>query len=107
MRRSAIQKFFSKAQITKLEPVVHDLAQRLCDRLLQRRDTNKPFDVTTGYSCYTTDVISGYCYGEPFGYLEQESFEPNLRRPNYAILNLIHPLRHFPSIKFALRAAPL
>ena len=107
MRRSAVQKFFSKAQITNLEPVVHDLAQRLCDKLLQWRDRHEPLDVTMGLSCYTTDVISGYCYGEAFDFLERDSFEPNLRGPNFAVLGIVHALRHFPNLKYLLRAAPL
>jgi hypothetical protein len=35
------------------------------------KDGQEPLDVTTAYSCFTSDVISGYCFGEPFGFVEQ------------------------------------
>jgi cytochrome P450 len=106
-RRGAMARFFSKGQITKLEPVIQAFAQRLCDRLLERRDTHEPFDVTMAYSCYTTDAISAYCFGEPFGYLEQKDFEPNFRRPTYATLNQVHITKHFPFLKIMFAAEPM
>lgn len=34
-------------------------------------NVGKPFDITEAYSCFTADVISGYCFGETFGFLKQ------------------------------------
>lgn len=38
-------------------------------------NTGKPFDVTEAYSCFTSDVISSYCFGESFGFLQQVRLE--------------------------------
>jgi cytochrome P450 len=80
MRRSAVNRYFSKASITKLEPLIHDLAQKLCDRLLTRISNPTAFEITMAYSCFTTDVITGYCFGQTHGFLDQDDFEPNLRK---------------------------
>jgi hypothetical protein len=87
IRRSATNKFFSRAQISKLESVVKGLVDKLCDKMIRlsrsslmqkspnsiltvKSNQNRaPLDVTTAYSCFTSDVISGYCFGEPFGFV--------------------------------------
>lgn len=41
-------------------------------------NTGKPFDVTEAYSCFTADVISSYCFGESFGFLEQVCWDKQI-----------------------------
>lgn len=43
--------------------------------IMVETNTGKPFDVTEAYSCFTSDVISSYCFGESFGFLQQVRFE--------------------------------
>jgi cytochrome P450 len=102
-RRAPLSKFCSKAQISKLEPMIHDKAQQLCNKLLAQTNMRQPFDLTSAYSCFTSDVISEYCFGESFGFLEQESFEPNFRRAIYAILNTHHLFKFFTWLKVLTR----
>ncbi|EGO58516.1 hypothetical protein NEUTE1DRAFT_59167, partial [Neurospora tetrasperma FGSC 2508] len=80
MRRNALNKFFSRAQVARLEPTVRDYAERICDKILIL-GKSAPFDVTTAYSHFTTDVISGYCLGDSLGLIEQKGWEPNFREP--------------------------
>jgi cytochrome P450 len=107
IRRTALTKFFSKARISQLEPEIHRLAQTLCDKLLAQAGKKLPFDLTMAYSCFTSDLISDYCFGESFGFLEQESFEPNFRRALYSFLNTTYVFRFFPWIRVTANAAPL
>ncbi|KAL8906785.1 MAG: hypothetical protein Q9171_006134 [Xanthocarpia ochracea] len=80
MRRNALGKFFSRAQVSGLEPTIRDLAQRLCDKILVVGE-GAPFDLTTAFSLFTTDVISGYCLGENLGLIAQKGWQPNFREP--------------------------
>lgn len=100
MRRNALNKFFSRAQVARLEPTVRDLAEKLCDKIL---DIGKdaPFDVTTALSLFTTDVITGYCLGESLGLVAQPGWEPNFREPLYAQLKLVYLFRFIPWLKHA------
>ncbi|KAH7075714.1 putative cytochrome P450 [Paraphoma chrysanthemicola] len=105
VRRNAMNKFFSRAQITRLEPEMLKLTQLLCDKLI-RNPTKGPFNVTTAYSCFSTDMISAYCFGEPLGFLEQDGWEPNFREPMSAFLNTSYLFRFFPSVRGLVHVAP-
>ncbi|OTA87481.1 hypothetical protein M434DRAFT_375491 [Hypoxylon sp. CO27-5] len=98
MRRNTLSKFFSRARVSRLEPTVRDLAERLCDKVLVA-GKRAPFDITTAYSLFTTDVISGYCLGESLGLVAQEGWEPNFREPLYAQLRLVYLFRFVPFLK--------
>ncbi|KAI0111592.1 cytochrome P450 [Daldinia grandis] len=106
MRRTPVAKFFSRAQLAQLEPLVQRLAQRLCDKMLAQADTGKPFDITMAYSCFTADSISDYSFGESLGYLDQGSWEPNYLRSQISILSTVHIFRFFPSLNYIVTAIP-
>ncbi|KAG4032396.1 hypothetical protein MFRU_007g02990 [Monilinia fructicola] len=98
-RRTALNKFFSRVQVSHLEPKIRDLAQRVCDKILViGKET--AFDITTAYSLFTTDVISDYCFGESLGLIAQQGLSPNFREPLYAQLKLIYYFRFFPGLKY-------
>ncbi|PYH90327.1 cytochrome P450 [Aspergillus ellipticus CBS 707.79] len=108
LRRSALSRFFSRAQITTLEPKIHRLVQQLCDKLMLEQGNEKPFDITTAYSCFGSDVISDYCFGQSFGFLTQPSWEPNYRGPLYSLLRPMFVFRFFPFLEpFAIAASGL
>ncbi|PYH42563.1 cytochrome P450 [Aspergillus saccharolyticus JOP 1030-1] len=69
VRRSAMNKFFSRAQIARLEPEIQRLADQLCDKIVRLgTKDHEPLDITRAYSCFAADVISGYCFGESIGF---------------------------------------
>ncbi|KZL87543.1 cytochrome p450 oxidoreductase [Colletotrichum incanum] len=106
-RRGAMNKFFSRVQMFKLEPKVHALAQRLCDKLLAgARDPDKVVPLTEAYSCFTSDVVSEYCFGEAFGFLKQEDWTPNFRDAVYGQLNHMFIFKFFPWLKGILLVGP-
>ncbi|KAL8920789.1 MAG: hypothetical protein Q9172_004360, partial [Xanthocarpia lactea] len=100
MRRNALGKFFSRAQVSRLEPTIRDLAQRLCDKIMVVGE-GAPFDLTTAFSLFTTDVISGYCLGENLGLIAQKGWQPNFREQLYAQLKLMYLFRFVPFFKQA------
>ncbi|KAI0151458.1 cytochrome P450 [Pestalotiopsis sp. NC0098] len=106
MRRGPLAKFFARGQVAKLEPSLQDLVQRLCDKLLQESGRCKPIDVTMAYSCFTSDAIADYAFGESFGFLAQDEWEPNYRASLYAFLQTVYIFRFFPFLKHATLAAP-
>ncbi|KAL7800600.1 cytochrome P450 [Trichoderma afarasin] len=99
LRRAPLAKFFSKLQITRLEPGVHKAVHLLCDKLLGLGDKKEPFDLTSAYSCFTSDVIAKYCFGENLGFLQQDGIEPNFRRAIYSVLNTTYVFRFIPWLK--------
>jgi|SRR5687768_4889538 cytochrome P450 len=98
IRRVELAKFFSRGMIARLEDDIQELVQQLCDKLL-RQSGKGPFDVTMAYSCFTSDAISGYCFGERLGFLDQEGWYPNFREPTASILRPVFMFRFFPFLK--------
>ncbi|KAF4960769.1 hypothetical protein FGADI_712 [Fusarium gaditjirri] len=99
VRRAPVAKFFSRAMIARLEQEVHDLAQTLCNKLLAENKHEKdrqPFEIAHAYSCFTSDAISSYCFGEPFGLLSRNQWQPNYREATLAVLKPVFFLRFFP-----------
>jgi cytochrome P450 len=88
-------KYFSRPSIMQLEPVIFKQLEYFCDKLL-RVEKGANLDITTAYSCFTSDIISACCFGEPFGFLTQSGWEPNWRRLTHSFLNTIFILRFFP-----------
>ncbi|KAK8080848.1 hypothetical protein PG997_008666 [Apiospora hydei] len=98
VRRNAFAKFFSRAQVAKLEGKVQRLVQTLCDKMMSAG--GQPFDVTEAYSCLSTDVVSDYAFGESFGFLDQEAWKPNFRGPACSINRPVFLFRFFPASRY-------
>ncbi|KAI1094246.1 cytochrome P450 [Rostrohypoxylon terebratum] len=103
-RRAPLVKFFSKPQIVQYEPHIRGYAQRLCQKLLAEVGVGKPFTVQDAYSCFGSDVISDYCYGKSFGFLDRDGWLPNYRKPLYSLFNANFVCRFHPIFKHALLA---
>ncbi|KAK8108859.1 hypothetical protein PG984_014660 [Apiospora sp. TS-2023a] len=76
VRKGAMARYFSRAQILKLENEVRDFTVRTVDKMIQRAGSSE-FDVKEAFNCVTADIISQYCFGESMGFTDQEGFEPN------------------------------
>lgn len=106
-RRAAVGKFFSRQQMLKLEPQVHASAQKLCDKLLSFAGADGEIvPLQDAYSCFTTDVITEYCFGESFGFLEQKEWTPNYRAAVYGALVHTFLFKFFPWTKIVMNAGP-
>lgn len=95
-RRGPTAKFFSFNMIAQLESEIHGLVNKLCDKLLVHSGKGDPVDIAMAYSCFTSDAIFGYSFGEEPGFLRQEGWYPNFRMATLAVLKPVFILRFFP-----------
>jgi hypothetical protein len=59
------------------------------------------------YGCFTSDVVSAFCFGDSFGLLERDSFEPTFITALRA-LQMSGPIfKFFPFLRFTAEMAPL
>ncbi|ETS80144.1 hypothetical protein PFICI_07673 [Pestalotiopsis fici W106-1] len=100
-RRGPVAKFFSHNMIARLEGDIHKLCHHLCDKLLARSGTKEVIDIAMAYSCFTSDTIFGYSFGESQGFLDQESWYPNYRMALLAVLKPVFWFRFFPILNAA------
>ncbi|KAK8100423.1 hypothetical protein PG999_010797 [Apiospora kogelbergensis] len=104
LRRGALNRFFSKAQMLKLEPKVQQLVQQLCDKLLAW--TGKPIDMGEAFNCLTSDTISAYAFGEPRGFLDQHGWDKNYKGALEGFTSSIYIWRFFPQFGKLVVLAP-
>ncbi|KAI1380485.1 cytochrome P450 [Hypoxylon crocopeplum] len=96
-RRSPVIKFFSRGMITKLEGDIHGLTHTLCDKLAS--STNEPIDLFVAYSCFSSDAISAYCFGDSFGFLDRKGWFSDFHTAELAILKPMFVFRFFPVLR--------
>jgi hypothetical protein len=95
---------FSTTQITRLEPLVHKLSQKLCDRLLS---TTGVFDIARAYSCFTVDVITDYSFDNKKGFLDQDSWHPNFRDASNEVAGMANIARQLPWLNAIMDMIPV
>jgi cytochrome P450 len=78
LRRSALNPFFSKKSVTKLEPIIQAQVEKLCLRLKQGR--GQIINLSDALTCLSADVISDCAFGETYGLLDSPDFSPEWRK---------------------------
>ncbi|KAK8230498.1 oxoglutarate/iron-dependent oxygenase [Phyllosticta capitalensis] len=79
IRRGAMNRFFSKASVAKLEPTIVRLLNKFCERLEQNAGTGQPIVFDAAISCFTTDVVSLYAFGIDTKLLDVDDFRNDVR----------------------------
>jgi hypothetical protein len=106
IRRAPIDKFFSRSAIMKRERIIHEKVQHLCEKLLLNRDCD-PFQVALAYSCFTTDTITGFCFGQSLGNLERPGWNPSFKGTIDKMTGLFYLSRHMHSLSRLADVVPL
>lgn len=105
-RRGALNPFFSKESIRKLDPVLQKNLRKLLKRLEERKKTGESFNAMLIYSAFTADIITEYAFGESSDWLEQQDFNA----PFYQIMTTVHelhaPAKQFPFLMTMLDTIP-
>ncbi|KAH7304201.1 cytochrome P450 [Stachybotrys elegans] len=105
-RRSGISKFFSRQGMLRYEPEIHDMAQKMCSKVLHLSQSGHIINALEPFNCFTADAISQYCFGEPFGFLDQPDFHKNYTRAFESLNTTIHVFRHFPIMRNTVALMP-
>ncbi|KAI1812199.1 putative cytochrome P450 [Poronia punctata] len=77
-RRAAMNRYFSKGSVIKLEPMIHENVDKLCRQLLVHQGTGEPVDIAAAFICFVGDVVSTYAFGKSYSFLDHPSFDSNL-----------------------------
>lgn len=109
VRRIPLLPFFSKQSIVKLEPFIWSRVNLLIKKLRHGLRTGQVIELIDVYGAITTDVISGYAYGETFNYLGKDSDVSFKNDYMHAIsrLSFVSPiLLHFPLVAGFILSLP-
>lgn len=106
-RRAPMNRFFSKASVQRLEPLVQSTVDVLVRRLLEYRGSGKPVNLAAAYTCFTNDVVAEYAFGKPCHYLEKsKDFHNEFHDAMYNISKISHVIKVFPWILPTMQKLP-
>lgn len=99
-------KFFSTANVAKLEPKVLARVQKLIERIREHQRSGKVVDISNAYRCYSTDVISDYAAPYSRDFLSTPDFSASFNRVlrDFSELMLWH--RHIPVVFPIMNSIP-
>ena len=76
LRRAALNPFFSKRSVARLEPVIQANVDKLCQRLQAFAGTAQPVNLRDAFTALSADVIGSFAFGRSYGFLDVPDFNP-------------------------------
>jgi hypothetical protein len=98
MRRQALNPYFSKQSVTKLEPAIQAVIENLSRRLREFRESKEPVNLGNAYAALTMDIISEYCFAKSYGCVDRPDFAPEWPKVMEAASAQSALNKQFPSI---------
>ncbi|KAJ5939782.1 Benzoate 4-monooxygenase cytochrome P450 [Penicillium verhagenii] len=108
LRRSFIQNYFSKRSVTTLTPYIWAKVDQLLKRFEIAYENSAVLHLQLDFACLTADVISQYCYGWSYGYMDDEknSTKNDLVDAVQGLMLMFNINRFFPILVHIFRNAP-
>ena len=107
LRRTALNQYFSKASIVKLEDLIRDKVDRLADTFRASMAKGESIETHTAFVAMTLDVISHYAFGKSFGLLEIPGFSPEWKHNLHGAIEAGIVSRYLPWLVDILFKMPL
>jgi len=107
LRRSILSPYFSKAAVTRLEPVILGRIERMCSRLEETMHRGEAADLDAAFAALTADIVTTYFYGKNFDYLGNEAFKFQVRDAILGLIQFYHFTRFFPWVADIIKKLPI
>ena len=113
LRRKAIDEFFTKQAIAKLESLMKDKTERLCERIKDVHHADGSYadgciNFTAAYLAVSMDVITTYALGFSYSLLDRPDFNnTDWKETIHSLMKSLNPISHLGgwTVK-AVRALP-
>lgn len=76
MRRRPVERFFSKQNVTRLEPIIHNEARILDEKLRNLKASERIISLDHGFSCVTGDIAAQVVCDKSPELIEKPDFNP-------------------------------
>ncbi|PYI03028.1 benzoate 4-monooxygenase cytochrome P450 [Aspergillus sclerotiicarbonarius CBS 121057] len=106
-RRNILNDFFSKRSVLALSDVVEERVVKLMQRFEGFYKDQSVVNLSNALAALTSDVITYYCYGKSWGFIEDEGFRSDIHKSNEENTQHCHFDRFFPFVSEAIRKIPL
>lgn len=104
-RRKALNSFFSRQQVLRLQPCILQKINDLGSVLEKAQGQQVPVDLRTMFTCLTSDIITEFAFGYSTALLESPNHAEEWRGI-FAVLRSINVFKHFPLIRPLMRMMP-
>ncbi|KAJ5587589.1 uncharacterized protein N7459_003354 [Penicillium hispanicum] len=108
LRRSYLGNYFSKRAITSLAPYIHEKLDQLIHRFENAFHHSLVVHLQLDFAALTADVITQYCYGWSYGYLDDPNPAEKIDLVDgvAGVMTMFHIHRFFPILIPISRAVP-
>jgi len=107
LRRAPLSKFFSKASVTNLEPVIQSTINKLINRLRDFRDEGRPVIISLAFGCLTNDVVCEYAFAKNDNLVEtSRDFQTDIHDALVNVSEIGHFLKQVPWLIGAMKKVP-
>jgi hypothetical protein len=105
-RRAALNPFFSKQNIRRLEPTIVEVLDRIFLRLDQHLEENSPVNMSLLYRAATHDIISEYAFGQGFVCFDRQDLNEPYFKAYHEMVLAWHFGCYFPWVGNLMRKLP-
>lgn len=107
IRRAPLNKFFSKASVMRLEPVIQEKVDKLLSRLREFQESGRPLTISLAFACFTNDVVSEYAFAKSYNYLgTSEDFHTDFHDAMVSVSEVSHVLKQVPWLIAVMQKVP-
>jgi hypothetical protein len=102
-----LNNFFSKQSVLSLESLIQEKATKLANYFEQTFHAGTVVRLNHSVAAFTADVITHYCYGESYNYLDNPAEPNHLKDGLGGLLLLVHVFYFFPFLPTVFACIPL
>jgi cytochrome P450 len=106
MRRSALNPFFSRQNMTALEPEIQRHVDKLLSRLKEYKGSGEPVNLVDAFTALTADIIGSLGFGIQGAFLDKEGFYPEWHVFMMELSRSTHLMKQFPWLYQILESVP-
>jgi cytochrome P450 len=107
IRRAALNPFFAKRSVVRLEPRLTSKVELLCTRLAEEMKQERVVQLKAAYMALTMDIMSEYCFGKSCDYLQEPDFKREWNELIELLTETVGTRRAFPWMTPLLQAMPV
>ncbi|KFY39939.1 hypothetical protein V494_03739 [Pseudogymnoascus sp. VKM F-4513 (FW-928)] len=80
IRRAAVNPFFSKGAVRKLQPIIDERIDALLNRFREFQISSQPITLDFAFSAYTNDIAQEYAFARSDHRVDEHDFEPKFHK---------------------------
>lgn len=96
LRRSLLNRFFSKRAISEQSHACEEIIIKLMQRFKEFHHENEVVQLSDAFSALSSDIITYYCFGKSWNFVEDKTFCSDIRMATNEATEVVHLNRFFP-----------